>query len=564
MSSFRLMLFPVLGLMLLLPGCVPGSPRAAMPSLLTGAHPSARADVTFAYLKLEQAMRNDDMTALLDAARTLLVSEPASRPLADAAGWLLGNRHTEQAHELLEAAVKALPEDLPLHIMLAETLLEEGRAEEAIRLLKQYSASHPDDGGAKVELALLYLRAENYPEALAIFERLPSSERTPSVRYYQAQALRAAGRTDAAAETLRSALAEAPDFLEAMLELALVEEQRGRHGAARKLYEKLLTYDEGNQDILLRLVVIALKEGNPHRAYEIASSVPDSLSFVLTAASLFMDEGRFDLAGTLLDMMAQAPDTPEEIVFYQAAVAYEGEHNPDRTLELISGIGPSNRFHDKALKLRIQVLYEKGDAEQALAVAQEGRALYPADLEIRYAEMELLMRLGRRDEALRAAEEARKEWPKNTDLAFHYAFLVDQGGDKARAMALMEELIQTDPDNAQALNYVGYTLADENRDLERALQLLTRAVELSPEADFILDSLAWAQYRLGRFQEAWQTIRHALSLSPGNAQDAAMWEHYGDIARAAGLPDEARRGWLKALEMNPSDPAPLRLKLEEL
>lgn len=61
----------------------------------------------------------------------------------------------------------------------------------------------------------------------------------------------------------------------------------------------------------------------------------------------------------------------------------------------------------------------------------------------------------------------------------------------------MEAVIDRWPDNAQALNYVGYTLADDNRDLPRALDLLNRAVELSPETDYMLDSLAWVHYRAG-------------------------------------------------------------------
>lgn len=565
MPTFRQTLVSSLGLSLLLTGCAPTASNNSAAFLFPHAQPSAKADLSFAYLKLEQAMRHDDMPNLLEAARTLLKLAPASRPLADATGWLLGNRYTEQARALLEESVRALPDDLPLHIMLAETMLDEGDADGAIKLLSNFSSTHSDNASARMELALLYLKADRPAEALRLFERLPASERNPSVRYYHAQALKSTGNLPAAAAMLRTALNEAPDFMEAILELAMVEEQRGRYGEARHLYDKLLGYDEGNQDILLRLVVVSLKEGNPVRAYKIASSMPDSFGFVVTATALFMDEGRYDLAGTLLDMVAKNPDTPEEIALYQAAVTYQNGKNAKAALAILDRVSPTNRHYAKTLKMRVQILYESGDTDGALAALRQGAGAFPSDQDFHYGEMEMLMMQKRYAEAQAVAEAAMRTWPDDADLAFQHAYLLDLQGRKADALSLMEGIARRWPDNAAVLNYIGYTLADENRDLKRALALLTKAVELSPDTDFMLDSLAWVQYRLGNYQEAWEHIRQSLSLAaPDKPQDATMWDHYGDIAHALGLKDEARKGWQKALDLHPAEPGPIRTKLEQL
>ena len=106
-------------------------------------------------------------------------------------------------------------------------------------------------------------------------------------------------------------------------------------------------------------------------------------------------------------------------------------------------------------------------------------------------------------------------------------------------------------------------MAEENRDLPRALKLLNRAIELSPDTDYMLDSLAWAYYRSGEYAKAWDFIRQAVErMSASSGQDPAMWEHYGDIARACGYDSEARRGWERALELRPKNPDVLREKLE--
>lgn len=564
MPTLRHVLLPLLALPLLT-GCAAATPNNTSAPLLLKVHPGPGADRIFAYLQLEQAMRHDDVTGVQEAAQSLLHLDPQSRPLADASGWLLGNRYSEQARGLLEASVAALPDDLQLRIMLAETMLDEGDADGGVKLLQNFANAHPDHTAARVELALLYLRADRASDALVLLERLPDSERTPSVRYYHAQALKSAGRLGAAADMLRSALAEAPDFMEAMLELALVEEERGRFASARALYDKLLTFDEGNQDILLRLVVVSLKEGNPERAYKIASSMPDSFGFVVTATTLFMDEGRYDLAATLLAMLAKNPDTPREIALYQAVVAYENGKNTAAALQFLDHIPSSNRQYLKARKLRMQILYESGDPNAALDTVVATEQAFPEEQDLRYAHMEMLMAQKRFAEARTVAEEAMRVWPDDADLAFQHAYLVDTGGDKARALELMEGVAERWPDNAQALNYIGYTLADENRDLDRALVLLTRAVELSPETDYMLDSLAWVHYRLGHYPEAWEHIRHAISLlPPDRPQDSTMWEHYGDIARAMQLSAEARRGWTRALELKPDDPNCIRRKMEQL
>ena len=125
----------------------------------------------------------------------------------------------------------------------------------------------------------------------------------------------------------------------------------------------------------------------------------------------------------------------------------------------------------------------------------------------------------------------------------------------------MEALIARNPRNAKALNYVGYTLAEENRDLQRALELITTALKETPEADYILDSLAWVQYRLGQFELAWVTIQRSLAAG---GDDPTIWEHYGDIALALKKNAEAIRGYTKALSKKTANAEAIRTKLAKI
>jgi Flp pilus assembly protein TadD len=146
--------------------------------------------------------------------------------------------------------------------------------------------------------------------------------------------------------------------------------------------------------------------------------------------------------------------------------------------------------------------------------------------------------------------QALAEHPDNESINFQYAQLQDFRGKRDEAMRLMEKVVERFPNNALALNFVGYNLADSGRELERALALVQRAAELEPNADFIIDSLAWACFKLGRYDEAWEHIQKAIAISRENGtEDPAMLEHFGDIALTQGDRDGARLAYEAALEL---------------
>jgi tetratricopeptide (TPR) repeat protein len=114
---------------------------------------------------------------------------------------------------------------------------------------------------------------------------------------------------------------------------------------------------------------------------------------------------------------------------------------------------------------------------------------------------------------------------------YYYGMLLRDMGDETRALAAMEQAILKNPKHAEALNYLSYTLADENHELDRALVLVQSALRQALKNCFMIDSLVWVYFRMGRLDYAWSQIRQALSLAPN---DSEFWNHYGDIAKALG------------------------------
>ncbi len=110
----------------------------------------------------------------------------------------------------------------------------------------------------------------------------------------------------------------------------------------------------------------------------------------------------------------------------------------------------------------------------------------------------------------------------------------------------MEKVLELFPDHPEALNYIGYTWADRNMKLETALKYIKKAVELKPDNGYILDSLGWVYYRLGRLAEARDELEKALKLT---ADDANIHDHLGDVYRALHDFDKAREAYRKAIEL---------------
>ncbi len=539
-------------------GCVRTTPEAPVAWELT---PSAQ--VTYAALLLDQSIRASDADGVLEAADILARLAPSPQAFSEAAAWLLLNRHEDRARELLLRAVELLPDDLGLRLLLAETRLMEGDGDKAVATLTDFQKGRPDSPRVRAELAVVLLKAGRFAEAEREFDRLPHKERTPYVRWCRARALAALERADEAAAELRRALRDEPEFAEAWAELGRIHEARGRHAEAAAAYEKLLDLNPSDQDVWLHLIRLALRTGRTDEALELAGNGPGQYGFILAATTLFLDAGAYDAASVLLESVRTEPDVPDEVFFYLAAAAYEKKpSDPAAALEALQRISAENRFYDRALRFRIQICFETGDHAAALRTADTAAEAFPQDKDFRLMQTQLLMHMQQWSRALSVLDKADALWPDDVDLRFTRGTVLDAQGLKDQALGVMEAVAAADPAHYRALNYIGYTLAVEGRDLDRALELLHRAHALSPESAYIMDSLAWAQYRSGDVAAAWTTIRKTVRLA--DSDEAEIWDHYGDIALAAGNRKEARKGWSKALTLNPEDPAALRRKLDTL
>ena len=516
---------------------------------------------TYAFLVFAQALNNEDENALAAAATLLAKAHMPVNIWLEGGVWLL-SRKSQHTAAVMEQALSVWPDDISLNLLYAEALMEKGTPELGVKLMRDYLKRHPESVDARMELALLLVKSKQYPEAEKLLNSVTGKQRTPLVDYYHARALIGMDKPNEAVAHLQRAIKDMPDFVEAMAELAFIYEQKPDLKAARGMYEKLLKLNFSSQDVLLRLINISLRMGQPEKALKYMQQGPDSTPFRLTVASMFMESRHFLQAETLLKQIVAQGDAPMDVYLLLAELAYDQRRDLDLAFSWLDKIPATSKSAIRGEMLRVQLLTEAGRDAEALATVRKAAQANPDSSELVEIEVRLLARQKQMNQALETAQKAAKRWPNNAEVFFLLGSLQDETGDKKAAFKTMEQLLALHPDNYQALNYVGYTLAEENRDLDRAMTLLVRANEIAPNMSYIVDSLAWAYYKAGKIDDALKEIRRAVTLDEHT--DASIWEHYGDIAAQAGLKDEARTAYQKAMELKPDNAEALRQRLSNL
>ncbi len=527
---------------------------------------SSEAQATFAILLLDVSIRENNPAGIHEAVDTLLQSNPHPRPVLEAGVWFLMNGDPGSAAAILERGLVAFPDSMSLHLLLAESYLESNSAQKAVTLMQSFTAKHNvssnDSLIAKQELGIIYLKANMPLEALQTLNSLPQKTKSAQTRYQIAIAHNMLAQYSEAVDELEQSLKIIPDFYEAWLELGKAYEGMNMFTKAGDTYRHALELDPEYLEARSRLIDIELRLGNVPKALTLIDESSAQSGFLLTAATQLIRNNLYDEAEDVLLNVKQDPSAPEEVAFYLAAIAYERDKNLAATLEHLRSISEANTYYDRAAKFQIQILVEMGRLKQAQDLALQLLNRNSDEREYPFIVSQLYTLEENWQKALETIQNALALWPNDAELHYTKGSLLDIMGRKDEAMAYMSDLVKQFPDNYQILNYVGYMLADQNRELEQALSMLEKAHRLAPTKAYILDSLAWAQYRLKQYDKALDNIRRAVNLP--ESQEATIWDHYGDIAKANQLLDEARKAWVKALSLEPDDPTAIHRKLRAL
>lgn len=366
-------------------------------------------------------------------------------------------------------------------------------------------------------------------EGVALLEGLIASEGRPPARMMVTLLALEAQARGAAAALQRLDAADPVGTEEPLVEAARAELADGRVPTA-----PIRDATSGFADALLGLAD-AIRAQDPVRALALArlaiDLAPADLEAHLLTAEVFVDQGNPAAALRALDASPSG--------------------------------GPLGLRRELARAEALSALDRRPEAE---AVLRAAIASYPRRPEPLIALGDLLRRQDRFAEAVAAYGEvidrlSAAGLPVPWRLYYVRGIALDRSDRWPEAERDFLAALELEPDQATVLNYLGYSWVDRGMNLERAQAMLRRAVELSPNDGFIVDSLGWAHYRLGDYQEAVVHLERAVELQPG---DPVLNDHLGDAYWRAGRQREARFQWERVLIFSPEPElaAEVRRKLE--
>jgi len=338
-----------------------------------------------------------------------------------------------------------------------------------------------------------------------------------------------------------------------LLESARLREQ-GDPVAARHAIEHALTV--GVVDAKVRTAAadqFALLNDPRSAAGVLSGGAQDDTSYIARAAYLAQADDSAGLAALYAEVKSHAPSPDAERRLLLGQLAEFLKHD-DEALAWYRGV-PDGVAHDQAQNRIAIVLDQRGDLDGALAVLSAQQHNDRVDEDVQrdsfQVEADLLAKHGRKGEALAVYGRGLAFFDDDQSLLYGRALLLEGMDHVAEAEADLRKIVAQDPDNAEALNALGYTLADRTDRYAEAQVLIEKALRLQPDSPAFLDSLGWVQHRLGHDSEALRNLRRAFAL----LKDAEIAAHLGEVLWLGGDKDGARAVWMQGLAIDKDNDA---------
>lgn len=401
-------------------------------------------------------------------------------------------------------------------------LAKESSTEDGLVVLDALNKADPGNQHMLLLQARYAAQLEKYDDALELLDQVLEIDSTQAdVHIIKARILAAQGKQEQAMALIALVLMEQPDNDHLRLQYARMLVEQRQFNQAKAQFNLLLKDDPENADILLSLGLLNIETGEL-----------DEASIHLTH---LVDMGqKQDIANYYLGRIAQNREEHKIAISYYLKVK-SGDYVFDSKMRIAGLFARLGRV-DEGL--------------QQLEVLAEKQTSWPLRVRAYLAQGEILASKQRYAEGMEMYSRALQQKPDDADLLYARALMAEKVDRIDITEADLLKLLSAEPENANALNALGYTLADRTERLEEARDYIKRAAELVPDDPAILDSLGWVSYRLGNMQDALKWLGMAFE----RLEDAEIAAHYGEVLWKNNQREEAEKVWKIGLENNAEHP----------
>ncbi len=527
----------------------------------------------------------------------------------------------KRAIEQYEQIIKIEPDNVDDHLLLGRLYRLNNDLQKAEGEFKTAVKLDPNSEEAVTTLAYLYNEEGDTTRAGEVLSSIPDAARSAKLYSALGYTYEQQKQYKNAITAYRKAIDLDHDNLDAIRGLAQNLMNDGQTDAALEQYKVIADANPEDADNYLRIAEIYRKSGKFDQALEslkkAGSMVQDSIQVPYNMAAVYQAQGRYDEGIQVMqDLLkktektdnsyTQAEKNNRSVFLERLGTIYRDNNNNTQAIETFRkmlALGDENA--ERGYQQIIDTYREAKQWQQATDTAKEAVQKLPNDRALKMVYAAQLADMGQTDAGLQQVKSLLKGTPEDRDvyitLSQMYSRLkrwpeAEEALDKAEPLSTKEEdkqyiyflrgstyerqkkydpaeeafrkVLSADPQNATALNYLGYMLADRGVKLDEAFNMIKKAVDLDPSNGAYLDSLGWAYFRLGKYESAEDTL---IKASQRIGTDPTVQDHLGDLYQKTGRLKLAAAHWERALsewnktvaaEVDQDDVARVQKKLE--
>lgn len=494
------------------------------------------------YLLGELSIKKDDLPGAIKNFNR--ASELTTKPSAQLSGALaeleLRAGNLDKALEESTKALEASPQDARVLALHAGILDAEGQTAEAVEYYRKALTESPDSPEYAILLSSLLIKIDRSSEAISELRGfLKKHPNEPLVQFFLGRTYEQKGDLKSAALYMKMARDAQKDNVNLAIEYVRVLLKQHRANDAKAVCTEILKKDPENKLVRKVMAQLLIGENKLEEAlqhFEVLEKIEeDSTESQMSIALIQLERKNYDDAIRELNLvLAKNADNTDAL--YALANAHAGKGNIDEAASKLMEIPSGDKNFERSRTYAAFLYRQAGklaEAEEALKdVISENK---PEAATVMYL-AEIYKQQGKLEEARETLADLIETDKDNDRLLYEYALVCYRLNDRTATLQTMSRILEINPKNPDALNFLAYDLAESGGDLHKALEMAQKALEMKPNDGYALDTLGWIQFKMGNIKDASATLRRAVSIVN---DDPVVLEHYGDVLMAEGKPSEA-------------------------
>jgi tetratricopeptide (TPR) repeat protein len=475
------------------------------------------------------------------------------------------SKHYREAIPYGLKAVSLAPDNPLHHAVLADVYALAGDDDRAVESYEKALELQPENQRVRLVLTTILIRKSEFPKAMMHLNWL--IDQNPELvvaHYYKGRINMERGQYAAAEESYRRALALNNRLEPALFDLGTLYQMTGKLYEAVEIYDQLLEFYPDNLGVRERLIDLYTKLKQPEKAEKQLEEIkkysrpgdPGRQALGL----IYLKQGKLDESIEELNLIVSAWPDDDKSRFY-LATAYTQKGETDEAMDHFSRVRPQSKYYVNARTHMAYLLETQERHAEAIKILEELIAAKEKKPEIYLMLASVYEAMNDYDKAMAVVKEGLEQHSRNVDLIFRRGVILDKKGDKEGCIQQMRSVLEIEPDHAEALNYIGYTYAEQGVRLDEALSLIEKASKLRPDSGYIFDSLGWVYYQKGQYDDAIRYLEKAAVLTP---DDPTINEHLGDAYFKNERYEESLKRYKKALSLDHPEKEKVMKKAEEV